>query len=434
MRTSIISNFRTSFETYLNAKSPTKNTTSSLQLFSESTSVTQIIPQFLFQEIIRPIWKKPGLAQAIIGDHPDFKHLAGSDIIEKFPITTLFMDIVSSTRLGILYPPEKVFQIKNAFITAAIDIIQAFDGHVHRIMGDAVMAFFGNNKTSPEDAALSALNAASVLQYMTSLVISPKLADEGFEDAFGIRMGVDYGPKEDVLWASYGFPGSNEVTATSFFVDVASKLQHSAPKNSIMLGQSICEFIVFPEALLKVKYKIVDSTQSPIPYLIPNITNRLGHPINYKQFIFDAIKYLHFTPLAKLDEPTFSCKNTLGPISLEISYASEKEGAIEGAYCPCSTFLKKDKWLCFKITHNSMNKIKLPAFITFNVENHGPEAAKNENNGNHSTVVKIESNQKFNEGIRHWEQTMYRGLHYMSISIRQLGDVKFERKLGIFIK
>lgn len=38
---------------------------------------------------------------------------------------------------------------------------------------------------------------------------------------------------------NYGIPGINEVTATSFFVDIASKLQHKAPKNSIMLGESL---------------------------------------------------------------------------------------------------------------------------------------------------------------------------------------------------
>lgn len=37
------------------------------------------------------------------------------------------------------------------------------------------------------------------------------------------------------LW----YPGINEVTATSFYVDIASKLQHKAPKNSIMLGESL---------------------------------------------------------------------------------------------------------------------------------------------------------------------------------------------------
>ena len=55
-------------------------------------------------------------------------------------------------------------------------------------------------------------------------IVVPKLNYEDYP--FGIRIGIDYGPKEKVYWSSYGYLNMSEVTATSFYVDVASKLQH----------------------------------------------------------------------------------------------------------------------------------------------------------------------------------------------------------------
>ena len=53
------------------------------------------------------------------------------------------MDMEGSTRLNLLHSPSEVARIKNAFSRMAMEVVKAFDGHVHRIMGDAVMAYFG---------------------------------------------------------------------------------------------------------------------------------------------------------------------------------------------------------------------------------------------------------------------------------------------------
>ena len=146
------------------------------------------------------------------------------------------------------------------------------DSHVHRIMGDAVLAYFGGPGQKAEQGAIDALNCASVLRYFVENSVVPRLNEEGFDEAFGIRIGIDYGPKEKVLWSSYGYPGMNEVTATSFHVDVASKLQHAAGKNQIMLGQSIIEFLDLPEELLRMKTHDRDGSAVDDPYISPNLS------------------------------------------------------------------------------------------------------------------------------------------------------------------
>lgn len=432
MASSLVSQLRSSFNEYLSTSQRLPLLESYTAKFSEA-NIPQLVQQYSFQKRLRTIWQKEGLAPSIIGDHPDFSHLANTNNVEYFPITTLFMDIESSTRLGILYDPEKVFIIKNAFIRTAIEVVQAFDGHVHRIMGDAIMAFFGNKTVIPEDSTLMALNASTVIIYIVKQIVIPRLNEEGFEDAFGIRIGIDYGSEKDVLWASYGFPGTNEVTATSFFVDVASKLQHSAPRNNIMIGQSLQQSIYFPEELLKVKTKLVADQTISVPYLTPNITNKEGVRINYKQHLLDFQNYLSVSPLAVYDEPYFGGRNNLGRLLVETYLSSKKGGSLEGCYHLCSHFIKKGKWFCFKLGLKEIAQFQLPLKVVFEVENHGPEAATQEKNANHSKLYEIKKASDLIKGVEHWEEAAYRGLHYMKITIYKSDILKYQRSLGIFI-
>src|SRR6266545_3207555 len=162
--------------------------------------------------------------------------------------------------------------------------IRTFDGHVHRIMGDAVMAYFGRVGSAPEQGVVDALNCSAALQYFTEYVVVPRLEQEGFtESEFGIRVGVDFGPKDNVLWAAYGYPGIEEVTATSFHVDSAAKLQHAAGRNQVMLGQSLVEFMDYPKELVSTKTSTRGAEKVEEPYLTPNHTDASGKPKNYRQ-------------------------------------------------------------------------------------------------------------------------------------------------------
>jgi adenylate cyclase len=125
----------------------------------EATEFSAARPRaFEIQSSLRPLFGKGQPVTACIGDHPDFLHLKETAQMEYCPISTLFMDIEASTKLALIYPNlEDVMRIKNALICAAIEIIQAFDGHVHRIVGDAVMAFFGGRNVDPQNAAIDAI-------------------------------------------------------------------------------------------------------------------------------------------------------------------------------------------------------------------------------------------------------------------------------------
>jgi class 3 adenylate cyclase len=397
--------------------------------FSESTS-RELVPQYSIQRILRPLYQKGEPQRPDIGDHPDFKHLLGTDLMIKCPITTLFMDIESSTRLSLLYPLEDVYRIKNAFIRVAMEIVKSFNGHVHRIMGDAVMAYFGGSTVAPETGIIDGLNCASVLCYFVEQSVVPKLNSMGYKEPFGIRVGVDFGKEADVLWRSYGYPGMEEVTATSFFVDVASKLQHAAGRNQIMIGESIRSFIDFPDELLSVKSITSNGNKVPIPYLQPNHTDARGNPINYKQYELNWNSYLKHSPLAQFD-PTYQ-KNADG-IRISADIFNERGGQFEGTYSSTSRFLPKGKSIKFSMKLPYMPM--LPYTIKFKVENHGVDARTKggEMFGSHVTEKTV-TTIKEHDNISHWEETAYRGLHYMIIEVHTHLGLSHRTQFGVYIE
>lgn len=198
-----------------------------------------------------------------------------------------------------------------------------------------------------------------------------------------------------------------------------------------MIGQSLRDFISFPLELLSIKKTQSGGQPTEEPYLLPNISDRERKPINYRQYIFDSLSYLDYSPLSPFDSDEFSSLNNLAPINIAIHTASTKDGLLEDVHTHCGSFIPKKKWLRFEVKYTGDSQLRMPLKVRFAVENHGEEASKNENNGNHYTD--ITTNSSFRVGLKHWEHRCYRGLHYMTMSIYSQSTVKFVRKFGICI-
>lgn len=392
--------------------------------------VTDVAPLYQVQQVLRPMFGKGGNRPPDIGDHPDFKHLKGTDGTAFCPITTMFVDIEGSTRLGILFSPEEVFRIKNAFIRAAIEVVTSFDGHVHRIMGDAVMAYFGGCNVRPESGAIDALNCAATLRAMVERVVVPRLNEIRPDHQFGVRIGLDYGAKDSVLWSSYGYPMSEEVTATSFFVDVASKLQHAAGRNRIMVGESLRQFLDLPDEFLSVKRVIQQGHWIDEPFVSPNHTDADGAAIDYRQHVFDGDRFLSVGPVGQRYPKLIGADG--GALHVAAEVFTTKGGQFEGTYAPCTGPIAKSKWIRF--TPRLPYMPRLPYTIKCTVENHGKEALEQAgaDRGNHSQEFTITTKAQ-HESFRHWEYTAYRGLQYMNVDVKCHG-ARYSTRVGVFIE
>jgi adenylate cyclase len=393
----------------------------------DSASAGEVMaPQYGLQEKLRPLFGKHGRRAPAYGDHPEYEHLRGTDRQASGYVVSLFMDIEGSTRLGLLYPTQKVVAIKQNILRAAIETIQALDGHVHRMMGDAVLAFFRSKSKEPEDSAIDALNCATVLVSFFKEVVIPQLGEHGVDHDFGIRVGIDYGDAESVLWSSFGYPGMEEVTATSFFVDTAAKLQQASPRNGIMIGQSVRELLDFPSELWSTKLVTRDGEKVPSPYLLPNYSDAGGARSNYRQFLVRHADYLSLLPANDVDQRPFKVsaviKDARGMSSTDV---------LQSAARSC----QRNRGIEFKVV--AIAQIPVNCFVRFSVENHGAEARDlgGENRGDHITEVPFCPATNGSAIARRWEATAYKGLHYMRVLVHREGEPLIPEKVfGVYVR
>ena len=400
--------------------------------------------EFLIQSKIRPIFGKPGVNNSAIGTHPDFISLEGTKTTQKHYTCTIFVDIKGSTRLSLLYPLEFVYEFKNAVIQTCVETIRSFDGHIHRLMGDAVMAFFGGRSTQKEDAVADAINCSVTLRAILEGSIKPWMERRGLEAKdFGFRVGCDFGNDEEVLWGSFGYRNVGEVSATGLAVDMASKLQGLAGKNQTMLGQGLLDFVYWPEKYSTIKTRDRGDGKESLPVVSPNITDADGNPLNYKMRQLSYDKSLEFSALPRRFREKICSGSVRNHTEIEYKCYSTENGSKQ-KYISASRFLGPGISLSFVVRSRTNNRLKFPLKVVFRKTNHGPITPEDERDVEQEGVVRYLRKEKVSKYDRSFhpvstveipESTLYRGLHTMKCQVYDSdGILLFRDWIGVMIK
>ncbi len=344
-----------------------------------------------------------------IGTHPDF---TDDSLLPKTQyICSIFLDIKGSTRLALKYDLETVQKIKNAVLSTGIEIIRYFGGHIHRLQGDAIFAFTGHSRISKSDAIIQAINAASVIQYMNQNILK-----EYFENVLGvsslkIRIGIDFGDDDEVLWSKYGIDDINEVTVTSLHADLSSKLQNKASANSIMIGENVFSYLQLPDDLLSDIY--IKGNSEEKDYYIMKYKS-----FNYKMKNFDWSKYL---------ERIAHFESYEGDFQMKCYYFSESEGWVPYY---SEKALEKDTDIVYRIeaSHRLLHKINSVEWI---VSNSGIEASEEEE------IEYVVPKEAFSEediaDFRCPRHTAFNGLHYMICKIKSEGNITKNKYFNLYV-
>jgi len=394
-------------------------------LASKSVASGPLHREGQFQQVLRPPYGKSGTNPAQIGNHPDFNHLLNTENTEYCPITTMFMDMKGSTYLGMLHDPHIVFHIKNTFLSVAIEIVKAFDGHVHRLQGDAVMAYFGGKNRKPEEGVIDALNCVSTLMQIVKRSVIPSLNDQYPDTPLGIRIGLDHGGLDAVLWGCYGHKNMCEVTATSLYVDLAAKLQQSAGANEIMLGET-----------LRAQLDLHDELLSDRQYVLPNYPKRNGEKMNYRQFCLRDDDFFWISPLVPQTGSVFpSAASALSPLKISATQHHRLHAEALGDVFSCGTLVPKERSLAFRLT--PPGDVQFPCTVKFRVENHGGQALRQAGAGRDSHRSMEKTVYNFDELASlppNWETTRYRGLHYLIAEIHRGSVVTHRGVFGVYVE
>lgn len=339
-----------------------------------------------------------------IGTHPDFKYLEGTDGIENHYIVSMFVDIKNSTSIY-LKTGDLVWTktFKNTVLRIITIFMQVFDGHIHRLQGDAVFGYFGWKDKGKEDAIIDSLNAASFLLWYIKNGLNPQLEQYGY-DPLQIRIGIDFGEESEVIWSEYGLNPATEVTTTSIHTDLAAKLQNRASSNTIMIGDNIREFLDLPDEFIAIKTYQENHEAKEDRYILRKPEKR------YKMWIFKHENYLKYFPILENENFAMKC------------YADGIQ------YFPNISALNKNVSLVYVVSHPLTVPYRRPNNIRFIwvKENRGKAARKAENEGR-SRVSSTRDNEAD-------EATAYRGHHTMICRVMQNERAQATLKFGIFIK
>jgi class 3 adenylate cyclase/tetratricopeptide (TPR) repeat protein len=149
---------------------------------------------------------------------------------ERKYVTVLFADVVDSTGLGERLDPEQVAEIMNgafAFLNASV---KKYDGTIARLLGDAILAFFGA-PVAHEDDAERAVRAGLEIQEAAREYAEAVRRNYGVE--FAVRVGINTGL---AVLAAVGDEIRTEYTAMGDTTNVAARLQSAAEPGTVLIS------------------------------------------------------------------------------------------------------------------------------------------------------------------------------------------------------
>ena len=150
-------------------------------------------------------------------ENPDDLTLGG----ERKPVTILFSDIRGFTTLSETMDEEEIIAQLNEYLTEMVECVNHHGGTLHKFIGDAVMAVWGDViSKGPEEDARRALRAALEMR-PTLAKLNEKWRAEG-RPPFKIGIGLNQG---EVIVGNIGAPQRMEFTVIGDVVNAASRIE-----------------------------------------------------------------------------------------------------------------------------------------------------------------------------------------------------------------
>jgi len=156
---------------------------------------------------------------------------------ERRVVTILFCDVKGSTSMAGKLDPEDWAEVMNEAFEYLISPIYRYEGTVARLMGDAILAFFGApiaHEDDPQRAVLAGLDILKDIQPFCDEIKHEYGLD------FGVRVGVHTGP---VVVGEIGSNLAMEYTAMGDAANVAARMEETAEPGTIQISESTYKLV-----------------------------------------------------------------------------------------------------------------------------------------------------------------------------------------------
>lgn len=153
---------------------------------------------------------------------------------ERRQLTVVFVDLVGSTALSTRLDPEDMSKLLRAYQNAVTDGFARFEGHVAKLMGDGVLAYFGWPRAH-EDEAERAVRASLAAVEAVGRLASP--AGEALAARVGIATGLV------VVGDLVGEGAAREEAVVGETPNLAARLQTLARPNEVVISEGTRELL-----------------------------------------------------------------------------------------------------------------------------------------------------------------------------------------------
>lgn len=156
---------------------------------------------------------------------------------ERRIVTSLFADVVGSTALAEQMDPEDWTMVMNRAFDALVPAIYRYEGTIARLMGDALLAFFGAPLAHEDDPVRAVYAGLDLLEAARNYAEEVR---HRYGINFAIRVGLNTGP------VVVGQVGSNlvyEYTAMGDAVNLAARMQSAAQPMTLLITDNTYRFV-----------------------------------------------------------------------------------------------------------------------------------------------------------------------------------------------
>jgi class 3 adenylate cyclase/tetratricopeptide (TPR) repeat protein len=150
---------------------------------------------------------------------------------ERRMVTILFSDVKGSTAMGERLDPEDVMEVMNGAFEILIGAVYRHEGTLARLMGDAILAFFGAPIAHEDDPARAVRCALEIVGGIQEY--ARKLETERGIQGFNIRVGINTGL---VVVGEVGSDLRVEYTAMGDAINLAARMEQNAPVGGVLIS------------------------------------------------------------------------------------------------------------------------------------------------------------------------------------------------------